>query len=103
MALAGYFAGHTLGAVKWNTLVGAARREGGRLTVRDTAGCYSAGLFANLFLPTVVGGDVVRAALAARALGRPEAVSWAASRTASSTSPDSVCSSRWPPSSPGPD
>jgi glycosyltransferase 2 family protein len=74
MALAGYFAGHTLGAVKWNTLVGAARREGGRLTVRDTAGCYSAGLFANLFLPTVVGGDVVRAALAARALGRPEAV-----------------------------
>ncbi|HSJ07802.1 MAG TPA: lysylphosphatidylglycerol synthase transmembrane domain-containing protein [Longimicrobiales bacterium] len=74
MALAGYFVGHAMGAVKWNTLVSAARRYGGRLTVRDTAGCYSAGLFANLFLPTVVGGDVVRAGLAVRALGRPEAV-----------------------------
>jgi glycosyltransferase 2 family protein len=73
-ALAGYLAGHMLGAGKWRMLVGAASRSGERLTIRDTTGCYSAGLFANLFLPTVVGGDVVRAALAARALGRPEAV-----------------------------
>jgi glycosyltransferase 2 family protein len=47
---------------------------GERLAFRDTVACYGAGLFANLFLPTVVGGDVVRAGLAARALGRPEAV-----------------------------
>jgi glycosyltransferase 2 family protein len=73
MAMAGYLVGHSVGAAKWRLMLGASR-TGGRLSVRDTAGCYSAGLFANLFLPTVVGGDLVRATLAARALGRPEAV-----------------------------
>lgn len=73
VALTGYLAAHALGAAKWRMLLGASR-GGERLTVSDTAGCYSAGLFSNLFLPTVVGGDVVRAALAARALGRPESV-----------------------------
>jgi uncharacterized membrane protein YbhN (UPF0104 family) len=73
VALAGYLAGHVLGAGKWRMLM-AASRGGERLSVHDTTGCYSAGLFSNLFLPTIVGGDVVRAALATRALGRPEAV-----------------------------
>jgi glycosyltransferase 2 family protein len=72
-ALAVFIAGHALGAVKWRTLV-AASHGGARLGAGDTAGCYGAGLFANLFLPTVVGGDVIRATLAARSLGRPEAV-----------------------------
>lgn len=72
MALAGYLGGHALGTLKWRMILSASR--GGRLSVRDSAGCYSAGLFSNLFLPTLVGGDVVRATLAARALGRPEAV-----------------------------
>ena len=72
LAVAAYVGGHTVGAVKWRMVVGASGR-GGRLSVHDTAGCYASGLFTNLFLPTVVGGDVVRAALAARALGRPEA------------------------------
>jgi glycosyltransferase 2 family protein len=72
-ALAGFAAGHALGAVKWRTML-AASVGGSPISVRDTAGCYGAGLFFNLFLPTVVGGDVMRATLAARALGRTEAV-----------------------------
>jgi glycosyltransferase 2 family protein len=72
-ALAAFTAGHTLGATKWRIMM-AASVGGPRLSLHDTAGCYGAGLFANLFLPTVVGGDIVRAGLAARALGRPEAV-----------------------------
>jgi glycosyltransferase 2 family protein len=72
-ALAAFAAGHGLGATKWRIMMTASVR-GSRLSARDTAGCYGAGLFANLFLPTVVGGDIVRAGLAARALGRPEAV-----------------------------
>jgi uncharacterized membrane protein YbhN (UPF0104 family) len=35
--------------------------------------CYAAGLFTNLCLPSIVGGDVLRAALAGKATGRPEA------------------------------
>jgi len=73
MALAAYLGGHAVGAGKWRMVLGASG-GGELLSVRDTVGCYSSGLFANLFLPTVVGGDVLRAALAARALGRPEAV-----------------------------
>lgn len=72
-ALAGFIAGHVLGAIKWRTML-AASVGGGPISARDTAGCYGAGLFFNLFLPTVVGGDVIRATLAARALGRTEAV-----------------------------
>jgi hypothetical protein len=68
--LAGFLAGHQLGVLKWRLLVHAG---GGRLAVRDATRCYAAGLFANLVLPTVVGGDVLRAALAGRASGRFEA------------------------------
>jgi glycosyltransferase 2 family protein len=71
--LGAFAIGHVLGASKWRLMMSASM-SGARLTVRDTMGCYGAGLFANLFLPTVVGGDVVRAGLAARALGRTEAV-----------------------------
>lgn len=73
VALAGFVAGHVLGAAKWRIMMSASG-GGSRLPLRDTAGCYGAGLFSNLFLPTVVGGDVVRAGLASRAMGRPEAV-----------------------------
>jgi glycosyltransferase 2 family protein len=72
-ALAAFITAHSLGATKWRLMM-AASGGGERLAIRDLAGCYGAGLFSNLFLPTVVGGDVVRAGLAARALGRPEAV-----------------------------
>ena len=73
-ALAGFVAAHALGGTKWRIMM-TASGGGARLPIRDTVGCYGAGLFSNLFLPTVVGGDVVRAGLAARAMGRrPEAV-----------------------------
>ena len=69
VVLAGFLVGHTLGAVKWRLMVAAGRTM---LTPRDTVRCYSAGLFANLCLPTIVGGDVLRAVLAGKATGRPE-------------------------------
>ncbi len=68
--LAGFVAGHVAGAVKWRLLVNASR---GRLGAEDAARCYAAGLFANVCLPSIVGGDVLRAVLAGRATGRPEA------------------------------
>lgn len=67
---AGFLVGHQLGVFKWRLLVNAGR---GSLGVRQATRCYGAGLFANLVLPTVVGGDVLRAALAGRASGRFEA------------------------------
>jgi hypothetical protein len=67
---AGFLAGHQLGVFKWRLLVNAGR---GTLGLRQATRCYGAGLFANLVLPTVVGGDVLRAALAGRASGRFEA------------------------------
>jgi glycosyltransferase 2 family protein len=73
IALAGFVAAHLIGAVKWWIMLRAST-GGTSLGAAQTVGCYGSGLFANLFLPTVVGGDVVRAALAARALGRTEAV-----------------------------
>lgn len=68
--LAGFCAGHALGVVKWRLLVNAAN---GGLSMAAAARCYAAGLFANLCLPSIVGGDVLRAALAAREKGRGEA------------------------------
>jgi uncharacterized membrane protein YbhN (UPF0104 family) len=69
VVLAGFLVGHMLGTVKWRLLVAAGRTV---LSARDAVRCYSAGLFANLCLPTIVGGDVLRAVLAGRATGRPE-------------------------------
>ncbi|HXG43224.1 MAG TPA: lysylphosphatidylglycerol synthase transmembrane domain-containing protein [Gemmatimonadales bacterium] len=68
--LAGFLFGHGLGLVKWRLLVNAGRA---RLDRTDGLLCYSAGLFANLCLPSIVGGDVLRMALAARCTRRPEA------------------------------
>ena len=39
---------------------------GARLTFRQAVRCYFSGLFSTLFLPSIIGGDVVRAALAFR-------------------------------------
>ena len=70
VVLAGFLAGHALGVIKWRLLV-----NGGRPHLRlvTAARCYAAGLFANLCLPSIVGGDAVRAVLAARETRRPEA------------------------------
>jgi glycosyltransferase 2 family protein len=72
-ALAAFLGAHFLGALKWRAMM-TASLGGERLAIPDMVACYGAGLFSNLFLPTVVGGDVVRAGMAARALGRPEAI-----------------------------
>lgn len=68
--LAGFLAGHALGALKWRTLVNAGRST---LSVVDAVRCYAAGLFANMCLPSIVGGDVLRAVLAGKTTGRAEA------------------------------
>ncbi len=70
VALLGFLAGHTLGVFKWRMLVNGGRPH---LRLLTAARCYAAGLFANLCLPSIVGGDTVRAVLAARETRHPEA------------------------------
>lgn len=65
-ALAAYLALHLIGVSKWRLLMNGA---GAGLSFADTVRCYYYGLFGNIFLPSIVGGDVVRAGLATR-LGR---------------------------------
>jgi uncharacterized protein (TIRG00374 family) len=66
-----FLVGHAVSSMKWRMLVGAAGAPIGRLVALRA---HAAGLFANLCLPSIVGGDVVRAGLAARSAGRLEAV-----------------------------
>jgi uncharacterized membrane protein YbhN (UPF0104 family) len=60
---------HVFGVVKWRMVI---RQAGARLRLRDAFECYGAGMFANLFLPSIIGGDVLRALLAGRRSGRME-------------------------------
>lgn len=69
--LAGFLAGHAVGVLKWRRMLGVGRAV---IAPLEAARCYAAGLFANLCLPSIVGGDVLRAVLAGRSTGRPEAV-----------------------------
>lgn len=69
--LAGFVGGHSLGVIKWRRMLGIGRAV---LRPLEAVRCYAAGLFANLCLPSIVGGDVLRAVLAGRVTGRPEAV-----------------------------
>jgi uncharacterized membrane protein YbhN (UPF0104 family) len=69
MVLAGYLAAHCIGVGKWRLMVNVA---GAGLNVWQAARCYFAGLFGSLFLPSLIGGDLVRAGLALR-LGRSKA------------------------------
>lgn len=71
--LAGFLVGHALGIVKWRLFVNAARAGIGRA---DATLCYAAGLFTNLCLPSIIGGDLVRIALAGKLTRRPEAALW---------------------------
>ncbi len=61
LALTVYLMLHFIGIIKWRTLINAA---GAGLTLREAARAYYMGLFGNTFLPSVVGGDVVRAGVA---------------------------------------
>jgi uncharacterized membrane protein YbhN (UPF0104 family) len=69
----GFVLGHGLGIIKWRLFVNAGH---GALRGTDAAQCYSAGLFANLCLPSIVGGDLLRMAMAGKFTRRPEAVLW---------------------------
>lgn len=62
---------HFVGVFKWRLAV-----NSGRCALRslDAVQCYCAGLFANMFLPSIIGGDALRAILAGRIVGRYEAV-----------------------------
>ena len=64
-----FLVGHLAGAFKWRLNVNIGRAGLGRT---DAVQIYSAGLFANLCLPSIVGGDGLKAVLAGRATGRYE-------------------------------
>src|SRR5579862_2593769 len=61
--LCAYLLGHMVGMLKWRLMVNLA---GTGLSYRQSARCYFGGLFGTLFLPSIVGGDVVRVGLAMR-------------------------------------
>ncbi len=62
---------HAGGAMKWRLFLSL---SGARLPPRTALRFYGAGLFANLCLPTMIGGDLVRAGLAIGAAQEKEAV-----------------------------
>jgi uncharacterized protein (TIRG00374 family) len=66
-----YLCAHAVGAMKWRMVVNAA---GAGLDFATAAQCYFGGLFGTLFLPSIVGGDVVRLAVGLRKSPRPAAV-----------------------------
>ena len=66
-----YLCAHAIGVLKWRMVVNAA---GAQLDLRTSAQCYFGGLFGTLFLPSIVGGDVVRLAVGLRNSPRPAAV-----------------------------
>jgi glycosyltransferase 2 family protein len=67
--LLGYLATHCIGVMKWRLIVNVA---GSGMTWVQAACCYFAGLFGSLFLPSLIGGDLVRAGIAMR-IGRSKA------------------------------
>ena len=62
-AVAFYWAGQVLSAWKWQLLL---RARGARVSLGQCCRIYTAGMFGNLWLPTNVGGDALRATLLAR-------------------------------------
>ena len=66
-----YLCAHGIGVLKWRMVVNAA---GAELDFATSAQCYFGGLFGTLFLPSIVGGDVVRLAVGLRKSPRPDAV-----------------------------
>ena len=67
--LIGYLATHCIGVTKWRLMVSVA---GSGMKWIQAARCYFAGLFGSLFLPSLIGGDLVRAGMAMR-IGRSKA------------------------------
>ncbi len=69
--LLGYLLAHSLAIAKWRMVVNAA---GAELDFATSAQCYTGGLFGTLFLPSIIGGDVIRLAVGLRRSPRPAAV-----------------------------
>jgi uncharacterized protein (TIRG00374 family) len=69
--LLGYLLAHSVGIAKWRMVVNAA---GAELDFAASAQCYMGGLFGTLFLPSIVGGDVIRLAVGLRRSPKPAAV-----------------------------
>jgi glycosyltransferase 2 family protein len=63
LVVVGYLTAHCLGVGKWRLMVNTA---GAGLNYSRAARCYFAGLFGSLFLPSLIGGDLVRVAMAMR-------------------------------------
>lgn len=61
--LAAYLGLHVIGVTKYELMLNGAEAE---LNFVQAVRCYFAGLFSTLFLPSVIGGDVVKAGLALR-------------------------------------
>jgi len=71
LVVSGFLLGHLFSAFKWRLLLHAV---GVKISVTEAVRAHAAGLFANLCLPSVVGGDVVRAAVVMRDHKRVESV-----------------------------
>ena len=66
-----YLCAHAVGIAKWRMVVNTA---GAQLDFSTSAQCYLGGLFGTLFLPSIIGGDVVRLAVGLRRSPRPAAL-----------------------------
>lgn len=63
LLIAAYLCAHIVAVTKWRMTVNLA---GAQLNFRQAIRCYFSGLFSTLFLPSIVSGDIVRAAMAFR-------------------------------------
>ena len=71
IAISGFLFGHFVSALKWRFLLGIVGTHISRL---DAVRAHGAGLFANLCLPSIVGGDFVRAGIIVRKKGNIETI-----------------------------
>ena len=69
--LVSYLLAHCVGVAKWRMVVNSA---GSDLSIGTSTQCYAGGLFGALFLPSILGGDVIRLAVGLRRSPRPAAV-----------------------------
>lgn len=63
VVIAGFILGHMVAALKWKLML---RATGTDVAATTAIRAHGAGLFANLCLPSIVGGDFIRAALVIR-------------------------------------
>lgn len=71
LAVVGFLSLHVAGALKWRFFLSTA---GASISTRWAVRAYGAGLFANLCLPSLIGGDVLRAGIAMSASDCKEAI-----------------------------